>query len=156
MLILSSIKVYYEAINYTATPEDAVAIALKAGILLLQMLHDSSIYLYTYAGLNMNCGHYLSKYTENAVKLGKVEEAMIEYQALVYNLLVLLRLGFFDGDPKLLPFGNLGPSDVCSDEHQMLALDAARQGIVLLDSKGYLHLSRNNTKNLAIIGPNGC
>ena len=36
----------------------------------------------------------------------------------------------------------------------MLALDAARQGMVLLDNKGALPLSRNNTKNLAIIGPN--
>lgn len=26
-----SIEVYYKSINYTATPEDAVALALKAG-----------------------------------------------------------------------------------------------------------------------------
>ncbi|KAG5106594.1 hypothetical protein JHK82_043564 [Glycine max] len=31
--------------------------------------------------------------------------------ALVYNYIVLMRLGFFD-DPKSLPFANLGPSDV--------------------------------------------
>lgn len=28
-----SIEVYYDAIHYTATPEDAVALALKAGLL---------------------------------------------------------------------------------------------------------------------------
>ncbi|KAJ9175155.1 hypothetical protein P3X46_013734 [Hevea brasiliensis] len=130
-----SIEVYYDRINYTATPEDAVALALKAG-------------------LNMNCGDFLGKYTENAVKLNKVEESVVD-TALIYNLIVLMRLGFFDGDPKSILFGNLGPFDVCSNEHQMLALDAARQGIVLLDNKGALPLSKNVTKSIAVIGPNG-
>ncbi|KAJ9175159.1 hypothetical protein P3X46_013738 [Hevea brasiliensis] len=97
---------------------------------------------------------FLGKYTETAVKLNKVEESVVD-QALIYNFIVLMRLGFFDGDPKLLQFGNLGPSDVCSGEHQMLALDAARQGIVLLDNNGVLPLSKSTTKSLAVIGPNG-
>ncbi|XP_050209231.1 probable beta-D-xylosidase 5 [Mercurialis annua] len=132
-----SVEVYYRMINYTATPEDAVALALKAG-------------------LNMNCGYFFGKYIENAVKLKKVEESIVD-QALLYNYIVLMRLGFFDGDPKSLPFGYLGPSDVCNDDHQTLALDAARQGVVLLDNKGALPLSKNDfvAKNLAVIGPNG-
>ncbi|KAE8661003.1 Beta-D-xylosidase 4 [Hibiscus syriacus] len=129
-----SVEVYNDAIHYTATHEDAVALALKAG-------------------LNMNCGDYLGKYTVNAVNLKKVDESVID-QALVYNYIVLMRLGFFDGNPKQLPFGNLGPSDVCTDDHQRLALDAAKQGIVLLDNHGVLPLSNTVTKNLAVIGPN--
>ncbi|KAK6916336.1 Glycoside hydrolase, family 3, N-terminal [Dillenia turbinata] len=129
-----SIQVIYESIHYTATPEDAVALALKAGV-------------------NMNCGDYLGKYTENAVKQNKVEEVVVD-QALTYNYIVLMRLGFFDGDPKLQPYGNLGPSDVCTHSHQSLALEAAKQGIVLLDNNGVLPLSQNATKSLAIIGPN--
>ncbi|XVF44988.1 hypothetical protein PTKIN_Ptkin02bG0169400 [Pterospermum kingtungense] len=129
-----SIEVYYNAIHYTATPEDAVALALKAG-------------------LNMNCGDYLGKYTTNAVNLKKVDESIVD-QALIYNYIVLMRLGFFDGNPNSLPFGNLGPSDVCSDDHQLLALDAAKQGVVLLDNNGALPLSQTNTNNLAVIGPN--
>ncbi|XVE93503.1 hypothetical protein REPUB_Repub01dG0198200 [Reevesia pubescens] len=129
-----SIQVYYNAIHYTATPEDAVALALKAG-------------------LNMNCGDYLGKYTVNAVNLKKVDESIVD-QALIYNYIVLMRLGFFDGNPKLLPFGNLGPSDVCTDDNQLLALDAAKQGVVLLDNNGALPLSQTSTKNLAVIGPN--
>ncbi|XP_015892611.2 probable beta-D-xylosidase 5 [Ziziphus jujuba] len=129
-----SIEVYYKSINYTATPEDAVALALKAG-------------------LNMNCGVYLGRYTANAVKLKKVEESVVD-QALIYNYIVLLRLGFFDGNPKLLPLGNLGPADVCTNDHRTLALDAAKQGIVLLYNNGILPLSRNSTQNFAIIGPN--
>ncbi|KAK9286361.1 hypothetical protein L1049_014755 [Liquidambar formosana] len=129
-----SIEVYYNSIHYTATPEDAVALALKAG-------------------LNMNCGDYLGKYTANAVNSKIVEESIVD-QALIYNYVVLMRLGFFDGDPTTLPFGKLGPSDVCTNDHQLLAVEAAKQGIVLLDNNGALPLSPNSTKNLAIIGPN--
>ncbi|KAL2460328.1 putative beta-D-xylosidase 5 [Abeliophyllum distichum] len=129
-----SVEVYYDSIHYTATPEDAVALALKAG-------------------LNMNCGDFLGKYTENAVKLSKVDESTVD-QALIYNYIVLMRLGFFDGDSRMLPFGKLGPSDVCTEDHKLLAVEAAKQGIVLLENNGILPLSQNDTKNLAIIGPN--
>ncbi|CAI9765614.1 unnamed protein product [Fraxinus pennsylvanica] len=129
-----SIEVYYDSINYTATREDAVALALKAG-------------------LNMNCGDFLGRYTENAVKLSKVDESIVD-QALIYNYIVLMRLGFFDGDSKMLPFGKLGPSDVCTEDHKLLGVEAAKQGIVLLENNGILPLSKNDTKNLAIIGPN--
>ena len=101
----------------------------------------------------MNCGDYLGKYTENAVNMSKVKESVVD-QALIYNYIVLMRLGFFDGDPKSQPLGNLGPSDVCTDDHKSLALDAARQGIVLLGNNGALPLSSNATQNLAVIGPN--
>ncbi|XP_031129998.1 probable beta-D-xylosidase 5 [Ipomoea triloba] len=129
-----SIQVYYESIHYTATPEDAVALALKAG-------------------LNMNCGNYLKAYTEKAVNSSKVEESVVD-QALIYNYIVLMRLGFFDGDPKMLPFGNFGPSDVCTSDHQLLGVEAAKEGIVLLENDGVLPLSPNKTKNLVVIGPN--
>ncbi|KAF7144108.1 hypothetical protein RHSIM_Rhsim05G0090600 [Rhododendron simsii] len=145
--LLRSTMITY--INYTATPEDAVALALKAGI---------TDILNTYAGLNMNCGKYLGKYTENAkkkytenaVRLNKVEESTVD-QALIYNYIVLLRLGFFDGDPTTLPFGKLGPSDICTEDHQKLADEAAKQGIVLLDNRGALPLSTKTTKTLAIV-----
>lgn len=104
------------------------------------------------AGLNMNCGDYLRKYTANAVKLKKVDVSTVD-QALVYNYIVLMRLGFFD-NPKSLPFANLGPSDVCTKENQLLALEAAKQGIVLLENSGVLPLSKTNIKKLAVIGPN--
>ncbi|KAL5713634.1 xylan 1,4-beta-xylosidase [Ranunculus cassubicifolius] len=129
-----SVEVFYKSINYTETPEEAVAVALNAG-------------------LDMNCGTYLGLYTENAVKSKKVEESVID-QALTNNYIVLMRLGFFDGDQTKLPFGKLGPSDVCTKDHQQLALEAAKQGIVLLNNNGSLPLSPNTTKTLAVIGPN--
>lgn len=101
----------------------------------------------------MNCGNFLGKYTENAVNLKKVEESIVD-QALIYNYIVLMRLGFFDGDPKQLPFGTLGQSDICTDSHQLLGIEAAKQGMVLLNNSGILPLSSNTIKNLVVIGPN--
>ncbi|KAJ9686940.1 hypothetical protein PVL29_015688 [Vitis rotundifolia] len=66
-----------------------------------------------------------------------------------------MRLGFFDGNPSKAIYGKLGPKDVCTSEHQELAREAARQGIVLLkNSKGSLPLSPTAIKTLAVIGPN--
>ncbi|KAK9112104.1 hypothetical protein Scep_019623 [Stephania cephalantha] len=130
-----SVEVYFDRINFTKTPEDAVALALNAG-------------------LDLNCGTFLAKHTENAVKQGKVLESQVD-RALINNYVVLMRLGYFDGDPTQLPFGKLGPSDICTKDHQELAVEAARQGIVLLDNDGTLPLSPKTTKNLAVIGPSG-
>ncbi|KAL6270017.1 hypothetical protein ACE6H2_026928 [Prunus campanulata] len=111
-----SIEIYYNAIHYTATPEDAAALAVKVG-------------------LNLNCGKFLGQYTMNTVNLKKLDVSVVD-QSLIYNYIVLMWLGFFDGDPKLLQFRKLGPSDVWSNDHKNLALDAAKHSIVLLDSKG--------------------
>lgn len=51
----------------------------------------------------MNCGDFLGKYTENAVSQKKLNGSEVD-EALIYNYIVLMRLGFFDGDPKSLPF----------------------------------------------------
>ncbi|XP_041989361.1 putative beta-D-xylosidase [Salvia splendens] len=66
-----------------------------------------------------------------------------------------MRLGMFDGEPSSHPYGNLGPNDVCSPPHQELALEAARQGIVLLKNQGpVLPLSTRKHQPIALIGPN--
>lgn len=76
-------------------------------------------------------------------------------KAIANNIATLMRLGFFDGDPSKGPYGNLGVKDVCSQEHQDLARDAARQGVVLLkNGNAALPLSPTAVKSLAVIGPN--
>ena len=68
---------------------------------------------------------------------------------------VQMRLGMFDGEPSAQPYGNLGPRDVCTPAHQQLALEAARQGIVLLQNRGpALPLSTSRHRTIAVIGPN--
>lgn len=75
--------------------------------------------------------------------------------ALANTITVQMRLGMFDGEPSAHPFGNLGPKDVCTLEHQQLALEAARQGIVLLQNRGSsLPLSTRRHRTVAVIGPN--
>ena len=76
-------------------------------------------------------------------------------QALSNTITVQMRLGMFDGEPSAQPFGHLGPADVCSPDHQELALEAARQSIVLLKNQpGSLPLSPTKHRNIAVIGPN--
>ncbi|CAL9192290.1 probable beta-D-xylosidase 2 [Musa acuminata AAA Group] len=114
------------------TPEDAVAQVLRAG-------------------LDLDCGDTYTKYLESATFRGLVKESELD-QALINNYVVLLRLGFFDGQPA---YDKLTVSDVCSKQHLDLATDAARQGIVLLkNSNGALPLSTKRHKNIAVVGPN--
>ncbi|GJR88485.1 probable beta-D-xylosidase 7 [Tanacetum coccineum] len=52
-------------------------------------------------------------------------------------------------------YGNLGPEKVWSEEHQNLALEAARNGIVLLkNSANLLPLTKTKSTPFAVIGPN--
>lgn len=106
------------------------------------------------AGLDLDCGPFLGAHTEDAVKRGLLNEADIN-NALANTLTVQMRLGMFDGDQSAQPYGNLGPNDVCTTAHQQLALEAARQGIVLLKNHGpSLPLSTRKHHTVAIVGPN--
>lgn len=130
-----SVDVLYTNQHYTKTPAEAVAKSILAG-------------------LDLNCDHFTGQHAMEAVKAGIVNEAAID-KAISNNFATLMRLGFFDGDPKKQLYGNLGPKDVCTAENQELARDAARQGIVLLkNSAGSLPLSPSAIKTLAVIGPN--
>lgn len=61
----------------------------------------------------------------------------------------------FDGETAAQPYGNLGPKDVCTPAHKQLALEAARQGIVLLQNRAAaLPLSPTRHRTVAVIGPN--
>ncbi|KAG5061865.1 hypothetical protein JHK85_003048 [Glycine max] len=105
-------------------------------------------------GLDLDCGPFLGQHTQNAVKKGLISEADVN-GALLNTLTVQMRLGMYDGEPSSHPYNNLGPRDVCTQSHQELALEAARQGIVLLKNKGpSLPLSTRRGRTVAVIGPN--
>jgi hypothetical protein len=104
--------------------------------------------------MDVNCGSYLLKHAKVAVEQKKLSESDID-KALHNLFSVRMRLGLFNGRPEGQLFGNIGPDQVCSQEHQILALEAARNGIVLLkNSARLLPLSNSKTKSLAVIGPN--
>ena len=102
----------------------------------------------------MDCGPFLAIHTEDAIKRGILGEADVD-GALVNTVTVQMRLGMFDGEPSAHRYGSLGPRDVCTPAHQELALEAARQGIVLLKNRGpSLPLSPRRHRTVAVIGPN--
>uniref|UniRef100_A0A0C9QPY6 TSA: Wollemia nobilis Ref_Wollemi_Transcript_14266_2795 transcribed RNA sequence n=1 Tax=Wollemia nobilis TaxID=56998 RepID=A0A0C9QPY6_9CONI len=107
-----SAEVLFNSMHYTSTPERAVADVIGAG-------------------LDLNCGKFLGDHTEAAVRDGKLQESAVD-RALFNSISVQMRLGLFDGNPTTQPYGNLGPRDVCTPQHHQLALQAAREGIVLL------------------------
>ncbi|GKV44047.1 hypothetical protein SLEP1_g51276 [Rubroshorea leprosula] len=120
--------------GYAKSPEDAVVDVLKAGV-------------------DVECGSYLRKYTKSAVEQKKLPESEID-RALHHLFYVRMRLGLFNGNPIQQPFGNIGPDQVCSPEHQILALEVARNGIVLLKNDKKLLPLPKSTMSLAVIGPN--
>ncbi|KAK3416644.1 hypothetical protein EUGRSUZ_H02409 [Eucalyptus grandis] len=129
-----AVATIFEYQHFVKTREDAVADALKAG-------------------MDINCGSFLVRNTESAVEQGKVGEEDID-RALLNLFSVQLRLGIFDGDPRKGQFGRLGPKDVCKSENRMLALEAARQGIVLLKNENkFLPFREDVVSSLAVIGP---
>ncbi|XP_074379564.1 putative beta-D-xylosidase 7 [Apium graveolens] len=124
----------YDPQRYAALPEDAVADVLKAG-------------------MDVNCGSHLKKYTKSAIEQNKINESDVD-TALRNLFSVQMRLGFYNGDPRTQSLGNIGPDQVCSNENLQLALEAARSGIVLLkNSANFLPLPKTKTFSLALIGP---
>ena len=104
--------------------------------------------------MDVDCGSYLLKYSKSAIEQKKLPESEID-RALRNLFSIRLRLGLFDGSTRNLKFGNIGPEQVCTQEHQDLALEIARDGIVLLkNSNSLLPLPKDKTISLAIVGPN--
>ncbi|XP_010491733.1 PREDICTED: probable beta-D-xylosidase 6 [Camelina sativa] len=129
-----AVATIFEYQGYTKSPEEAVADAIKAGV-------------------DINCGTYMLRNTKSAILKGKVSEEQVD-QALLNLFAVQLRLGLFDGDPREGLYAKLGSNDICSSDHRKLALEAARQGIVLLkNDHKLLPLKKNHVSSLAIVGP---
>ena len=115
-----------------ATPEEAAALAVKAGC-------------------DLNCGSQYYALTR-ALKKGLLTAADID-QALRRVLDARLRLGMLDPD-ALVPYARIPMSEVDSPAHAALARRAAEESIVLLKNRGVLPLDRTHLKRLAVIGVN--
>lgn len=121
--------------HYAKTPEAAAMMCLQAG-------------------LDVECGDYIYRTALiDAYKQYMVTEEQIDSAA--YRVLrARMRLGMFD-HPDSVPYNHLSPSIVGCKEHQELALEAARQSIVLLkNSKNTLPLNEKKLKKIAVVGIN--
>ncbi|XP_074589386.1 LOW QUALITY PROTEIN: putative beta-D-xylosidase 7 [Curcuma longa] len=130
-----SVALIYGAQGYAKSPEEAVADVLKAG-------------------MDMNCGDYVQKYAASAVQKQLLSEADID-RALRNLFSLRMRLGLFSGLDPRYSAGSISATQVCSKEHQDLALEAARDSIVLLKNRAnLLPLSKSKVRSLGVIGPN--
>ena len=119
--------------NYVKTPEEAAAIAVKAGC-------------------NLCCGGDYNSLVISVQK-GLVTEKEID-EALYYTLWTRFKLGMFD-PPEKVPYSKYTIKDNDTPEHGKVALEVARQSLVLLKNEGILPLDRSKYKRIAVIGPNG-
>lgn len=103
------------------------------------------------AGCDFSDNEYM-KYIPPAVRQGLLPEERVN-DALFRVLRDRIRLGEFD-PPELVPYSRISPSVICSPEHRALALQTARESIVLLKNQGgLLPLDKTRLKRIAVIGP---
>jgi beta-glucosidase len=119
--------------HYVNTAEEAAAAAIKAGC-------------------NLCCGGDYNALVR-AVQNSLVSEKEID-QALHHTLWTRFRMGMFD-PPDIVPYAKYTIKDNDTPEHRQVALELARQSIVLLKNDGILPLERGKYKRIAVIGPNG-
>lgn len=119
------------------TSSDAVHAAAKAAV----------------AGTDVECGFgYAYKTIPEAVRRGLITEAEVDK-----HVLRLLE-GRFDlgemDDPKLVEWSKIPASVMDSKAHRQLALDMARQSLVLLQNKGGVLPLKAGGEPIAVVGPN--
>jgi beta-glucosidase len=122
----------YEHHKIVATPEEAGALAVKAGC-------------------DLECA---TTYThlKAAVQKKIINEAEID-TAVKRLFTARFKLGMFDPAERV-KYANIPYSVVDSKEHKELALEAARKSMVLLKNDNHLLPLKKDIKTLAVIGPN--
>ncbi len=106
------------------------------------------------AGLDLECGDdvymqpLLNAYNQYMVSREDIDKA-------AYRVLrARMKLGLFD-NPANNPYNKLSPSIVGSEKHKELALESARQSIVLLKNKNNtLPINPDKVKSIAVVGIN--
>jgi len=122
----------YKRHHFVKTAEEASALAVKRGT-------------------DLECGDSY-KALVNAVKQGLISEAEID-TAVKRLFEARFRLGMFD-PPEIVPYAKIPFSANDSPEHRQLALEAARESIVLLKNQNNTLPLSKDLKSIAVIGPN--
>ena len=126
--------------HFEKDPEKAVALAVIAGTDLECETCETEQFLY-------------DKYLLNAVKKGYISEDVIDL-SVTRLFRARMKLGEFD-PPEMVPFNKIPVSKLDSPEHRQLALQAARESIILLKNDNItLPLDKSKVGTTAVIGPN--
>jgi beta-glucosidase len=124
----------YKDHHIVNTPEEAAAISVQAGC-------------------DLECGATY-RALGNAVKQGLIDEATLD-QSLRRLFTARMRLGMFD-PPECVPYASIPIEINDCEAHRQLALQAARESIVLLkNANAFLPLDKEKLRHIAVIGPNG-
>ena len=104
-------------------------------------------------GTDLECGSAY-RMLPTAVQRGEISEKQIDI-SLKRLLVARFELGDFDKD-ELVEWTKIPSSVVASKKHKQLALQAAREGVVLLKNNGVLPLSAasHQTSDIVVMGPN--
>ncbi len=127
-----AIRDIYHGHKVVATAEEAAALAVRHGC-------------------DLNCGVTYSALVK-AVEKGLITEAEID-RSVRRLFTARMRLGMFD-PPERVPYAQIPYSVNDCAEHRALALQAARESIVLLKNEGNLLPLAGNLRAVAVIGPN--
>ncbi|MFZ0318873.1 MAG: glycoside hydrolase family 3 C-terminal domain-containing protein [Candidatus Sulfotelmatobacter sp.] len=142
--------------GYVVSDCDAVADIFNGHHFTKSMAEAGAASLKT--GMDNECADFFTKATDNsdyvkftdAVKQGLLSEKDIDV-ALKRLFTARFRLGMFD-PPEIVPYASIPDSEIDSEPHRALALQAARESIVLLKNNGTLPLNPD-VKNIAVVGP---
>ncbi len=116
----------------TATPEEAVALAIKSGT-------------------DLECGRFF-KHLRAAVDQNRITEKELDI-ALKRLFIARMKLGMFD-DSTRVKWARIPYSMVDREAHRQLALETARKSMVLLKNEGQILPLKKDLKTVAVIGPN--
>jgi len=120
----------YRGHKYKPTAAEASALAVKAGT-------------------DLTCGNEYRSLVQ-AVSSGLITEKEID-RSLERLFVARFKLGMFD-PPERVPFSKIPYSETDSAEHRKVALQAARESIVLLKNNDVLPL-KSSVRKIAVIGP---
>lgn len=119
--------------HYVSTDAEAAALAVNAGC-------------------DINCGTVLTNYLGQAIDEMLISESTLDH-SLIRSFTGRILLGEYD-PPEQIPYNKIPISCLDSQAHRELALDAARQSIVLFKNENNtLPLNKTRHKKIAVIGP---
>ena len=101
-------------------------------------------------GTDLECGKVFMV-LEEALQKGLIDESVLD-EHLRRTLYGRFELGMFD-PADMIPWKDLGPDVINSEYNHQVAIQAARESMVLLHNDGILPLAKN-LKKIAVVGPN--
>jgi beta-glucosidase len=102
-------------------------------------------------GTDLECGKVMMNLTDGLSR-GLIKESDLDLH-LRRTLMGRFELGMFD-PAEMLPWANIPASNISSEEHHALAVQAAREAMVLLENNNNVLPLSKSIRTLAVLGPN--